>query len=480
MADYGRWIQNDIYRNTKRRLDNLSNERRAAVERVREAKTQLDQIDVEIADRTNLDRKELDWKLAQERRRNLDSIDELTDELRLEIGRQNVRFRDRVDELRYSILQVEDGITQVDGRVNEMADDFAREFSRITNRLDDQKTRALAYSTQLRMMLDDICSLHPNKLSPGDAEDISEALTYALSDIDYGDYQAAIGVSQINLINASVLQSKLEILNDEYSQLLVHIYERCSSIHERIDSLKKPENNIYNLPFADISEEFDGRIPFWSSGLFDEIELNFRRICDAVESRYEVDMDIDSLKDALVEIVHIEEQLDECIAVAHNEYYEFLRVQQLAISLYEALTYDGSWHLHADSSGYTDADERRPYRMVLVDGCGNVASIVVFHNREIRSQTRRGVEYGETQFMLDVCDGDTMSDADLCEIIRRGLLSRLEESHIDIGRGNRQDSRISDSNSTEFITNTVIVGDKIKDDRIAAAGNHMRIKQTGR
>ncbi|HCS73577.1 MAG TPA: hypothetical protein DIW17_06865, partial [Clostridiales bacterium] len=101
MADYGRWIQNDIYRNTKRRLDNLSNERRAAVERVREAKTQLDQIDVEIADRTNLDRKELDWKLAQERRRNLDSIDELTDELRLEIGRQNVRFRDRVDELRY-------------------------------------------------------------------------------------------------------------------------------------------------------------------------------------------------------------------------------------------------------------------------------------------------------------------------------------------------------------------------------------------
>lgn len=466
-SDYTRWIYNPTYNEAKRRDEQLAQERRRADQKVNEAKQRLNYIENEISNQTSLDRKELDFKLARERERLLEGLDTLDESVRLEFGRQNMRFREQLDAVRMDMGRVNVRVSQVGQRIDELADQFNSNINSILSRVENQKDRARAYSNQLRLLLEHIAELHPDKLTPGEYELLSEGLTYAESDAINGDYEAAIGVAQTHIPVAAELRTRLEVLNDEFSQLVVQIHNHCNEVYSRIQEFRITERNQQVLSFKDTEEvEFDGRIPFWSNGIFEEIVDRFEQICDDIENNYEISMDIESLRRALGDILVINRNLDECISFAHSEYLEFVGVQSLVRRIHETLTFDDVWHII--DSGFADDDERRSYSLSYENGAGLKVTFVIMPTRDVVRRNRNGsVEYGETQFRIDVFQVGNNQDEQLCNLTRSGILAQLIDGGIDVGNnGNLQAA--TTNNSDEFISTIVMAGDKIKDGRIAA------------
>lgn len=467
-SDYMRWIYNPTYNEAKRRDEQLAQERRRADQKVVDAKQRLYSVENEISNQTNLDRKELDWKLARERERLLEGLDALDESVRLELGRQNIRFREQLDAVRMDMGRVNVRVSQVGQRIDELADQFNSNINSILSRVENQKDRARAYSNQLRLLLEHIAELHPDKLTPGEYELLSEGLAYAESDANNGDYEAAIGVAQTHIPVAAELRTRLEVLNDEFSQLIVQIHDRCNEVYSRIQELRIPEKNQQMLSFKDPEKaEFDGRIPFWSNGVFEEIVDRFERICDDIENNYEISMDIESLRRALGDVLVINRNLDECISFAHSEYLEFVGVQSLVRRIHETLTFDDAWHII--DSGFADDDERRSYSLSYENGAGLTATLVIMPTRDVVRRNRNGsVEYGETQFRIDVFQVGDDQDVQLCNLTRSGILAQLVDGGVDVGN-NANLQGATTNNSDEFISTIVMAGDKIKDGRIAAA-----------
>lgn len=466
--DYVRYIGDQTYRDTKRRDEQLSEERRCADQKVNEAKQRLNYIENEISNQTSLDRKELDFKLARERERLLEGLDTLDESVRLEFGRQNMRFREQLDAVRMDMGRVNVRVSQVGQRIDDLADQFNDNINRILSRIENQENRARAYSNQLRLLLEQIAELHPDKLTPGEYELLSGGLAYAESDANNGDCEATISVAQTHIPTATELRARLEVLNDEFAQLVVQIHDRRNDVYSRIQELRIPEKNQQMLSFKDPEKaEFDGRIPFWSNGVFEEIVDRFERICDDVENNYEISMDIESLRRALGDILVINRNLDECISFAHSEYLEFVGVQSLVRRIHETLTFDDAWHII--DSGFADDDERRSYSLSYENGAGLTATLVIMPTRDVVRRNRNGsVEYGETQFRIDVFQAGDEQDAQLCNLTRSGILAQLIDGGIDVGNNvNLQGA--TTNNSDEFISTIVMAGDKIKDGRIVAA-----------
>lgn len=465
-SDYARWILNSTYNEAKRRDDQLSQARRQADRKVIDAKQRLSSVENEIANQTNIDRKELDWKLARESERLLENLESLDESVRLEIGRQNVRFREQLDAVRMDVGAINVRMNQVDQHINNLADQFNNNISHILSRVENQKDRARAYSNQLRFILDHISDLHPDKLAPGEYELLFEGLAFVDSDINNGDYEAAIGVSQTHIPDAAGLQARLEVLNDEFAQLVVQIHERCNEICERIQRLRVPENNQQILLQEPDKVEFDGRISFWSNSVFDALVDHFERIREDVSNNYEVEMDLESLRRSLGDILVINRNFDECISFAHTEYIEFIGVQALAQRIHQSLTFDDSWHII--SSGFVDDDERRSFMISYGNGSGLIATFVVLPARDVVRRNRNGsIEYGGTQFRIDVFQSGASGDSELCNLTRDGILARLADNNIDIGN-NRCLQNVTNNSSEEFISTVVLASDKIKDGRIAA------------
>ena len=465
--DYVRYIGDQTYRDTKRRDEQLSEERRCADQKVNEAKQRLNYIENEISNQTSLDRKELDFKLARERERLLEGLDTLDESVRLEFGRQNMRFREQLDAVRMDMGRVNVRVSQVGQRIDDLADQFNDNINRILSRIENQENRARAYSNQLRLLLEQIAELHPDKLTPGEYELLSGGLAYAESDANNGDCEATISVAQTHIPTATELRARLEVLNDEFAQLVVQIHDRRNDVYSRIQELRIPEKNQQMLSFKDPEKaEFDGRIPFWSNGVFEEIVDRFERICDDVENNYEISMDIESLRRALGDILVINRNLDECILFAHSEYLEFVGVQSLVRRIHETLTFDDAWHII--DSGFADDDERRSYSLSYENGAGLTATLVIMPTRDVVRRNRNGsVEYGETQFRIDVFQVGNDQDAQLCNLTRSGILAQLIDGGIDVGNNVNSQGATTD-NSDEFISTIVMAGDKIKDGRIAA------------
>lgn len=467
-SDYMRWIYNPTYNEAKRRDEQLAQERRRADQKVVDVKQRLYSVENEISNQTNLDRKELDWKLARERERLIEGLDALDESVRLELGRQNIRFREQLDAVRMDMGRVNVRVSQVGQRIDELADQFNSNINSILSRVENQKDRARAYSNQLRLLLEHIAELHPDKLTPGEYELLSEGLAYAESDANNGDYEAAIGVAQTHIPAAAELRTRLEVLNDEFSQLVVQIHDRCNEVYSRIQELRIPEKNQQMLSFKDPEKtKFDGRIPFWSNGVFEEIVNRFERICDDVENNYEISMDIESLRRALGDILVINRNLDECISFAHSEYLEYVSICELAQRIHNVLTMDNSWTLV--DSGFVENDERRSFTIRYSNGVGLEASIVIIPVRDVLHRCKDGsFEYSETQFRIDVFQVGDDQDVQLCNLTRSGILAQLVDGGVDVGN-NANLQGTTTSNSDEFISTIVMAGDKIKDGRIAAA-----------
>jgi len=262
--------------------------------------------------------KEFEAKIDAETREVSDvlrakNMRELLDKFKLEYGDISKQLDDvekKLDELKSEKRKYDKKKKQINKKYSELMQ--ADRFSFGLQEIDISRFSSIDLSFEAggsnkpiaTVLLEHIAELHPDKLTPGEYELLSEGLAYAESDANNGDYESAIGVAQTHIPVAAELRTRLEVLNDEFSQLVVQIHDRCNEVYSRIQELRIPEKNQQMLSFKDPEKaEFDGRIPFWSNGVFEEIVDRFERICDDVENNYEISMDIESLRRALGDIL---------------------------------------------------------------------------------------------------------------------------------------------------------------------------------
>lgn len=469
-----RWVRNEDYNRVKNKLENSDRTRNAADSKVSEARRKLRNAEENLAREKERLGNDIESIMHRESQRLQGGLDEISEELRLELGRQKIRFREQLVAVYREMENVNATADQLEQRISEVSNQFNTEFGRIVDRIENQKDRAILWRNQLAMVLEEVASLHPDKLTPGEAELLMDGLTFVETDMKDGNYEAAIGVAQTNIPTALQLRTRLEEMNVEFSQLVEQIEVETKEIMRRIDELKDNDRNRCSISQPDASVNFDGRIAYWSNGIFDSIEERFREVRDSVEREYKVTMDIDALRHALGSIKLTNGYLDECIRLAHDEFYETYRVSRLARRINDILTEEDTW-TYVDS-GFADNDSRRPYSMVFRYGDGTIASFVITPVREVKRKNRNGtIEYGETQFSVDVCGNEPVKNEFYCGRLRMSILERLHKAGVDIG--NLNDRGVSSCSSEDFIQRGIAAGDKIKDGRITAIKTNMQMKR---
>lgn len=432
------------------------------------ARRRLQSATEEMARYSKLDSRQLRRAVKEEERRVLRELDNIEKDLQREIALRNSELRNEMVEIRRSVARTNEEINRVNGRIHEVSQRFEEEIRSIADQMRKQSDRASLYASQLQEVLDRIFKLHPDLLTPGEAEMIQEAMDYVKTDIRIEDYQAAIGLVQDNLPAAIELQTRLERLNDEFNELSVSIDESIVNVREQIVNLTDYDANIREVQIAVGKDEFDfrydGNINHWSSGLFCQLCDAFDELEDRVRQEYIKNMDLDNMRIASRDIPQYLLRIGRCVSFADEEFNVSCRVQGTAILINNALTEDDTWQL--TDSGFENNDDRQAYYLSYGDGQGNRSVIVVLPN-VMRSANKQNCE---AQFSIGTCDGVLMKNPAMCLILREAILSRLRQHGISVNSDNH--NRQS-HNTEEFRNQVYSVGDEIKTNRIQCARNQI-------
>lgn len=471
MADEGtRWIVNSEYNSAKRRDQESAQLRNSADRKAADARRLRAYVENDLENSRNRLNAEIDSRFSAERERLINEIDALDESVRLEFGRQNARFRAQIDSVRRDVSAVNENVDRVGERLDALSTQFSNAIDNILSGIRNQRSRARKYIEQMRSILDQISDLNPEKLTPGEFENYTEQLAAAKTDYSNEDYAAAIGVVQTNLPGCAALYSRLVLLNEEFSQLRDRINSQCNTIEERICNLSISENNRVIIMNGDNEVEFDGRVPFWSNGVFDDVVERFNRVKEEALERFIPDMDIDSMRTVLAALTALDNSLGESVLFAHDQYTEYTGVITLAQRIHRLLSED-TWSLV--ESGFAYDDERRSYTLLYENGAGLNAAFVIMPDREIVGRKRNGCsEYGETKFDFNVFQTEEDGDVTICEITREGILAVFQNDGLSSGKANGT-SRIPENDNDRFISNSIAAGDKIVNGRIAAVKNRI-------
>ena len=462
-----KWIFNSEYNSTLDRERRAGREKTDADHKYADAKGDLRSAEYELESQGSISQKELDWKLSRERERLFSGLDGISEELQMAIGRQNIRFREQIDRVRLDLGRTNVRVGEVNQRVSDIAANFHHHITRIAEAELSRENRARFYRNQAQVMFDHVMELHPEELAPSEAGEISSRLAEADTNLENGDFEAAIGTSQLLIPSASELSARLVILNEEYRRLMSEINQIIDETQSRLESLKKPEKNIENINVDSKVVKFDGNISFWTDGVLEEVSEYFDGIVSSVRNGYEITMDLEALRSSLEDLRQMDARLNRCVTLAHSEFYEHFRLQSLAIRIHQYMTTNDAWTVVSEESHYTDNDERRSYVLTLDNNAGLIASIVLVHSRPIRKDPRTKkpmkdkegkVLYEETQFFVSVTCKDGSYEPELCEAVRAGVLAGLSDSDIDIGNNNR--TSCNDSHSNNFVQTAVSIGNK--------------------
>lgn len=388
--------------------------------------------------------------LQAERIRFQERLARLEESLAREVEEQNARLRRELDELQARQLRADAAADDAARRVQEVTERFEAEFRAAARRTRDQRERARLYCAQLSALLGEIAPLHPEKLTPGRAEPLGDSLRLAESDLDSGDCQAASAVAQTALPEAAALLGELKRLNGEYDRLSAQVRAALNEVRQAIQNLQDRTANAKTVQAAEGSGlyQFDGDVGFWAGGLLDRLCGAFgeevRRAQDDLDA-----MALDRLERAAEQLPLYLGRFQRCREFADGEFLLSCAVQELALSIYDALTEDGSWEL--TRSGFQDEDPRQSYTESFRDSQGNAVTVVIQPGRTAG---------GGPSFSLDACGGE---ENGLRAVLREAALARLAARGIDVSACG-EPARGRDASA--FIRETCAQGNRIREKRV--------------
>ncbi len=469
MAEQMTWVRNDRYNQARKEERAAARRRYFADLEVQAAKDRLRQVAEEAAQAETKDAQRLNARVQAEVDRLLEGVNEVSAEMRDAMHRHVAQTQQEMDALRRSIGAVEEDAAELDRKIDALADQVSARFRALAEDAAGEASRAQLFSNHFHELLRRIHALTPSKLTPGVVEqELDPVSNFLTTDMACGDHQAAIGLAQSKIPEAVALLARLERLNAQFHDLREEARQLISRLGQQIQQLGNPDDNRQLMEIGSNHYDYDGRIVFWTNGMFAVAENNYADI-DRRYSMAEADMDLSAMEAAIHQLNRIGFQLAECEDLALHEFLIFGMVQNLACAICDALTMDASWTLL--SSGFAGDDARRSYQMAYTDGNGNTASFVIIPNREVSPQGSPG----QIQFMVDVCDGVNLRNRENCAVIRNGLLERLRRCGIEIGIHNKNPRYTSNPDPASFVDDAVRQGDKTKEDRLAIVREQLQI-----
>lgn len=466
-------VRNEELNEMRRKSEAARRKRDQAAKDLDLARQRLDSSVREMQERSKPDSKELRRAVKEEERRVLRELDGISTDLRRELTEQNSILRKELDDIRRSISNTEHEIDRVNDRISQVSEQFNERIRNFTERLRGEKERSLAYRNELQELLNDIKQLHPELLTPGQADIIEEALNFINVDIKNEDFQAAIGLAQDNLPTAVVLLGTLERLNDEFNTLSVTIAEAIVRVRERISALVDYTANSHDCHLQIGNDNFDfyydGDIEHWSSGLFYRLCDSFDALENRINDEYISNMEMDNLRVADVDVPDYIRRFERCVLFAEEEFNISCRVQGTATRINNSLTSDDSWMV--DNSGFVNEDDRLSYIINYYDGQGDQSVIVVL---PVLGKSPRNNNC-EAQFSVGTLNAGNTRNPALCEILRKAICGRLAHSGMDVERLNR-DSRNATSGDIEAFSHAICnTGDEIKDERVRTVRTQIKL-----
>ncbi len=299
-----------------------------------------------------------------------DNVGRLRGQLNTAIRAQSDTFAGQIDSLQRDISNVGVRITGIDQRINAIADSYNAVFQEIAERENDRETRANVILSELSRIIDMMESLDPARFTPTEYARVIALRESIRSNINSGDYQAAILVSQESVLQATRLLARLQIINDEYNRRYAEIVDRATSIREHIGRLSSKDGVLTSVINGE-ETDFDYDVSFWSRGQFDSVASDFYRIDSNLRERAHTPEQleqIDSLLDTIENNIEVVDQN------ARRERFGAIAVVDTATQLYNGMLREG---MSLERAGYQDDDERNPYVIVMDTEDGGTVSVVV-------------------------------------------------------------------------------------------------------
>lgn len=332
-------------------------------------------------------------RLVQDRERKLETIQRANQEVmqqsirvlndmfndRVNVVRENVsaQLREQADNFSSELQSLHGELRNASGRldvfndrINTLANTYNVFFNEYANMQHLSDKRARLILSEVDRLIELIEALEPSRFTPNEYSRLVALRESIRVNLNVGDSQAAITVSQNSIVEATALLARLQLITEEYNHRENKIRERINLLHNEIDRLSSPDG-VLSIELDGEIEEFDYDISYWSHGVFDSLVVNFNEIRNLIDSN---SLNLDHLNQVENNLSVLEENVSICDRNSRRERVAALTAADTVLRLHDGLVSSG-WFL--ESSAYASDDERNPHASTYTDPSGNVVSIVV-------------------------------------------------------------------------------------------------------
>lgn len=363
-----------------------------------------------------------DRRISDAQKKLQDEYADLNESIRLEIGRQNERYRRELDELRREIKETNLTYDSVKRRITEVNQKLDSALNKIKQAETQRKVRANTYADQLENLILQINEKHPaefellypDRLAPG-LHAVEDALSKVRSSVSNGDCEPAIGVAQTFISYAIGYQSQLDQLNEEFQAALSETEAALDQLQQTRDSAQR---SILEMQVQINENQFsnDYDIYFWSAGIFSEIEGRIAEAVSLMNLGVET-FDVSVMKDAKEFFQSISRQIEECRLIAERQFYLSCLCQETAYMMELVICRDGYAHWREVSSSFLDSDlgDRGTYQVILDNEYEAFVCILVSPDRECNT------------VICDIEVFDRDNNSVRRDTVRNGILGELRQ-----------------------------------------------------
>ena len=340
-------------------------------------------------------------------------------------------FDSQLQGIRNQLANTSERLSVFDIRINELARTYNDIFQEYSNQVQSSNDKANLVLNEIDHLLQLIDELSPQHFSPAAYANLVSLRESIQTNLNVGDYQAAILVSQNSISQAMRLLVSLQLMNDQYNTQVNTIRENAMRTQRRIEELSSTDG-VLTVEIGGVTQEYDYDISFWSHRTFDSLVEEFHELQNLLDG----DLTLQQLNQIGANLDQLSDNIARCDANARRERTSALIAADAASRLHQALC-DTSWGLV--SSGYVSEDERNPFVMEYITN-GNKVSFVVAPE----SVNSPGI------FMEVFSDNEVLAN-----ITKDGIHATLEDAGLKIGSREQRDDCCLNPDSETFINNAV-------------------------
>ena len=217
------YVNRNQYNTMRNRAQQSDSRKKTADSEVKQEAAKLDQLRRESSGMSAADLQRMQRRFDDANRALQKELEDLRVELGLQLGRQAVETRRALDEIRRLAEGNKRDLEEVNRQIGALEKRIDREVRRLAQQMEGKRKQALCCCDRYGELVKRVQELFPEKyellfpdvLQPGFYV-LQTGLGYVLDNIEHGDYEAAIGVAQTRIPEATRMLGHLEFFHSAF------------------------------------------------------------------------------------------------------------------------------------------------------------------------------------------------------------------------------------------------------------------------